>query len=179
MEHLNKPRWTSRSRPTLADLLLGALAGAAAVFVMDRVGDALLAAESEATKKASAAADPEAEQPGAAIATGIEQAVGAHPDKDSHAAAGQAVHYALGVVPAMAYAALRRSEPWLRTGRGALFGAGLWLALDEGVNWAAGLSVRPDAYPWQDHARGLASHLVFGVVLDSGLRLLDEARAAA
>lgn len=37
-----------------------------------------------------------------------------------------------------------------------------------------GLAASPGDYPWQDHARGLVAHLVYGIVTDTVLRLLDD-----
>ena len=147
-------------------LALGALAGAAAVFLMDRIDYAIQGQETDAQRDAAKKASGGREPPPQGIATQIERAAGANLDEDQHGWAGTAVHYALGIAPAMVYAALRPGTPWLGTARGALFGAGLWLLLDEGVNTATGLSGDPRDYPWPEHARGLVSHIVYGFVLD-------------
>jgi hypothetical protein len=47
---------------------------------------------------------------------------------------------------------------------------------DEGLNAASGLAADPRKYPWQAHARGLAAHLVFGVVTNAVLNLLKAPR---
>jgi len=162
-----------------ASFALGAAAGLVAVFLMDRLDYALQGAETDAQREAAKAAAGGRESPPQGIATKIQNAVGADLSKSQHAWAGTAVHYALGIAPAAAYAALRPSAPWLGAGRGALFGAGLWLLLDEGVNTATGLSGDPRDYPWPEHARGLASHIVFGLVLDGIVRGVERLHARA
>ncbi|WP_229973018.1 hypothetical protein [Pontibacter harenae] len=56
-----------------------------------------------------------------------------------------------------------------------MYRLGLFVVMDEMVAPMAGLSSGPTAYPWQAHARGLASHLTVGVVTDGVLRGLDKA----
>jgi hypothetical protein len=62
----------------------------------------------------------------------------------------------------------------VRTGRGTLYGLALFLIQDEFINSLVGFSGRPEEYPWQVHARGLVGHLVYGVVADVTLDLLDR-----
>ncbi len=89
--------------------------------------------------------------------------------------AGIAVHYSLGIAPGALYGALHQTVPGLSVGRGSLFGLGLFLMQDEGLNAVTGLSGKPQQYPWQAHARGLAAHMLYGVVMDSIVRLAKRA----
>jgi hypothetical protein len=77
------------------------------------------------------------------------------------------VHYGLGMVPGVLYGALRGRAAYLDAGRGSLFGLGLFLIKEEGMNAALGLSGRPQDYPWTAHARGLVAHLAYGLVTDA------------
>ena len=43
---------------------------------------------------------------------------------------------------------------------------------DEVANPALGLAAPPGRYPWQPHARGLAAHLLYGLVAELALRAL-------
>jgi hypothetical protein len=61
--------------------------------------------------------------------------------------AGLAIHYGLGIVPGALYGALRGRVDYLDAGRGSVFGLGLFLIQDEGINAAVGLSGRPQDYP--------------------------------
>lgn len=49
--------------------------------------------------------------------------------------------------------------PEIGIGRGAAYGAGLYVLQDEAVNSLTVLSAPPSRYPWQAHVRGLVSHL--------------------
>jgi uncharacterized membrane protein YagU involved in acid resistance len=84
----------------------------------------------------------------------------------------QALHYALGVVPAMAYAVVRRRAPVVAAAGGLLFGAILWAINDEVLSTALGLAGPPEAYPVESHARGLIGHLTLGAATDTVLELL-------
>jgi hypothetical protein len=46
--------------------------------------------------------------------------------------------------------------------------------VDEGVVPALGLGGGPAEYPWQAHARGLATHLILGAVTDGVLDVMDR-----
>lgn len=41
------------------------------------------------------------------------------------------------------------------------------------MNILSGFGAKPQAYPWQAHARGLIAHLVYGAVLEGTLRALN------
>ncbi len=66
-----------------------------------------------------------------------------------------------------------------RRSRPLAFAAGLPFALlffaigDEGINWALGTTPRPEAFPWEAHARGLAAHVVFTAVAEVVCRGLE------
>ena len=64
----------------------------------------------------------------------------------------------------------------LTTSRGMLLGTRLFLAQDERPNAVAGLSAKPQEHHWQADARGLAAHAVYGLALETGLRLMDRPR---
>jgi uncharacterized membrane protein YagU involved in acid resistance len=113
--------------------------------------------------------------PAHVVANRVADAVGRPLSPKQPHPAGIAVHYGIGMGPAMAYAALRGRWPALRAGRGLAYGLGLFLAVDEGVVPALGLASGPGAYPWQAHARGLVTHLALGVVTDATFSALDRA----
>jgi hypothetical protein len=157
----------------LLDLAKGALAGAAAVWVMDRVGWALWRMEDREDIHREYMARPDGLDPAHVVANRVADALDRPLSPKQPHPAGIAVHYALGVVPAMAYAAMRRDVPEVAAGRGLLYGLGLFLLEDEGVAPLLGLASGPTAYPWQAHARGLVSHLVLGAATHAVLDLLD------
>lgn len=158
---------------TLSAALIGAAAGAAAVWVMDRVDWFNYRHEDAAARRRTQRVRPGGMDPAHVTADKIGRTVGCQPARREHNAAGVLTHYAIGVGPAIAYSLLRRDVPGLDAGRGAVFGLGLFAIQDEGLNAIAGLSARPRDYPWQAHSRGLVAHLVYGVVLDAVLRAAD------
>lgn len=151
----------------VADLLIGAVAGAAAVWVMDRVDwfnfrhvDSQARARTESVR-------PGGMDPAHVMVANVADAAGMELSPEKHHALGQLVHYSLGTAPGALYGALRGRYPAISKGRGLLFGFGLFLIQDEGMNALLGLSAKPKAYPWQAHARGLVAHLVYGLATDT------------
>lgn len=89
--------------------------------------------------------------------------------------AGKAIHYLLGIAPAVAYVTLRRKAPWIRSGRGLLYGLSLFILNDEIAGPALGIASGPTKYPWQAHARGLAGHLMLGAATEVTIEAMDKA----
>ncbi len=94
------------------------------------------------------------------------------PHKPHEHPAGLVVHYALGIAPAALYSAFRGRTSLLSAGRGSLFGLGLFLIQDEGLNTFLGVAADPRRYPWQAHVRGLIAPLLFGITVDTTLNLM-------
>jgi hypothetical protein len=164
---------TTTRQPRLgADLIKGALAGAAATWVMGKAttwmyeweGDEIRERESAARngKSAYVVAAQKASDVG-----GIELSEG-------QKRAGSAIHWALGIAAGAIYGVLRRRVPAAASGKGLPFGAGFFLVIDEFMNPAFGFSPSPSVFPWQTHARGLGGHLVFGLASEAVLEDLDR-----
>jgi uncharacterized membrane protein YagU involved in acid resistance len=162
--------WTEVGTKVLA----GAAAGAVGVWALDRIDWFMWNREKPETRERTIAVRPNGEAPAEALVTRVEQALDQRSDPETHQALGQAVHYAIGITPAIGYALLRDRLPARGVGRGALYGAGLFLVQDELLNAATGLGAKPQDYPWQDHARGLVAHTVYGIVVETALNLLDD-----
>ncbi len=161
------------NRNMVSDLTRGALAGTAATWVMGQVTSYLYKHENEEAQKA------ENEARGGKTAYGVAaekaaETVGEELSEKKRKKAGQKIHWALGIGAGAAYGALRGRVRGVGCGRGLAFGAGFYLLMDEGANPALGLTPGPMAFPWQTHARGLAAHLVFGLVADLVLDLMEE-----
>lgn len=157
-------------------LAKGAVAGLAATITLDRLDWFMWNNLSPETRQRTRSVRPEGLDPGHLIARKVARAMGTDIEprgRDNQHPAGVAVHFAIGMAPALAYAALRDRAPALTAGGGTLFGLGLFLVHDEGMNTAGRLGARPGEYPWQAHARGLVAHLVYGAVLEGAMRLLD------
>jgi hypothetical protein len=158
------------------DLAKGAIAGAAGVWLMDRVGWALYRREEPAALRREQEARAGGLDVAHAAANKLAGALGRPLAPAQPHPAGLAVHYALGAVPGALYAVLRRRARGLTAGRGLLYGLGLFLVNDELLAPALGLASGPTAYPWQAHARGLVSHLALGAATEAALEALDRVR---
>ena len=159
----------------LPDLVKGAIAGAAGVWAMDRVVWWLWDRENPVALQQEWAARPEGLDPAHVMANRAAEAMGTELVPRQPHPAGIAVHYALGVVPGAVYGALRNRVGGVGAAGGLLYGLGLFLVEDEGLNPLLGTSGAPTEYPWQAHARGLVGHLVLGAVTHATLDLLDRA----
>jgi hypothetical protein len=152
--------------------LRGAIAGGIAVWVMDQVDWYMYNHEDPEARRQTQRVRPGGMDPAHVIANKVAGAFGKELSPRQPHPAGIAVHYSLGIGPGALYGAVQDRAPALGTGRGALFGLGLFLIQDELVNAATRLSARPRQYPWQAHARGVIAHIVYGVVTDTLLRVL-------
>lgn len=158
----------------LPDLVKGAIAGMAGTLALDAVTWFMWDREDPRTLQQERQARPEGLDPAHFVASKVARAVGTELTPKQPHAAGIASHFAIGVVPAALYGVARTYIPQVRMGRGLFYGLTLFLVQDEGVNSIAGFSGGPTEYPWQAHTRGLVGHLVYGVVTDATLDLLDR-----
>lgn len=159
-----------------SDLLLGALAGAAGVWAMDRLDWFLTSKQSAAARAQTEAARPGGRDPAHELVHRAARAVGVRPDSPRDNAAGRLTHYAIGIAPAAAYGLLRDRVPLLGAFGGLLFGGLLSLVEDEVGNPALGLAAPARRYPFTTHARGVLSHLLYGVATDLTFRVLRGVR---
>lgn len=160
------------SRPVVFDILVGAVAGAAATWLMDRLTTAAYEREPQEAK------DRENEARGELTAYEIvaeraATAAGRALDSRERARIGNAIHWSLGVGTGAMYGLLRNRIPTMGLGSGVLFGLGVFALLDEGALPLMGVTPGPGEFPWQTHARGFAGHLVLGTVIELPFDLLD------
>lgn len=158
----------------LADIVKGAIAGAVGTWLMDRVTWDMYRSEDRDAYRQEKEAQVEGMYASHVAADRAAKAVGVELSGKRLDAAGQAVHYATGVVPGALYGALRNRVDGVGAGRGLLYGLGLFAIVDEGVVPLLGLGSGPTKYPWQAHARGLVGHLVLGAITDTVIDVLDE-----
>ena len=85
--------------------------------------------------------------------------------------AGLAVQYVAGAVLGGIYGVITEYKPEASAGFGGAYGIATSALLDEAAVPAAGLAPGPDGTPLARHAYGVASHLVYGIVLE-GVRWL-------
>lgn len=160
------------------ELLKGAAAGAAAVWVMDRLDWFAFTREDPRARAQTKRVRPGGMDPAHVAVSRTARKLGMKAPGESNAA-GLAVHYGIGIGPGALYAAMRDRADRLGMARGPLYGLGLFLIQDELLNSVAGLTANPSRYPWQAHARGLAAHLVYGLTLDLALKALDAVSRSA
>jgi hypothetical protein len=164
----------------LNNALKGAVAGAIAVWAMDRLDWFNFEHEDQQARHRTEAVRPDGLDPAHVAAGRAAHALGGELHPAQPHPAGVAVHYALGIGPGAIYGALRERLPVSSKNQDFLYGLGLGLGLflvqDEGLNQAMGLSGKQKDYPWQAHARGLAAHLVLGLATNLVLNLLKAPR---
>lgn len=90
-------------------------------------------------------------------------------------ASGQAVHYVVGAVMGGIYGVLTEYRPEASAGFGSAYGVATAALLDEAAVPALDLGPDPTETPAETHVYGIASHLIFGVVLE-GVRWLIAGR---
>lgn len=162
-----------RKGSVAGDIVKGALAGAAATWLMTQATTWMYEQESEDAKEREnqARADRTAYEVAAEKAAGL---AGTQLSKEQLAQAGTAIHWATGIGAGIVYALLRRRAPRAAAGKGLAFGTGFYLLVDELMNPLLGLTPGPQAFPWQAHARGLGGHLAFGATAEMVLEGLDR-----
>ena len=79
---------------------------------------------------------------------------------------GTAVHYAFGVTTGALYGMAAELAPAVTAGAGLPFGMLVWVAADEGIVPALGLSKPPTDYPLSTHAYSISTHLVYGLTAE-------------
>ena len=88
--------------------------------------------------------------------------------------AGSLVHYVTGAALGAGYALAVRQWPESNAGFGAAFGVGVATLLDDVAVPAFGWGPGPTETPLNTHAYGLASHVVFGLVLEGTRRAIVD-----
>lgn len=86
--------------------------------------------------------------------------------------AGAALHYSYGISTGAAYGVAAEFLPIVTVGEGMPYGALVWVAADEGVVPALGLSKSAAEYPLSVHLYALSSHLVYGLTTEVVRRLV-------
>jgi putative membrane protein len=105
----------------------------------------------------------------------VEAATGHSVAAPHREASGQVVHYITGAVLGGIYGVLTEYRPEASAGFGGAYGVATSALLDEAAVPAMGLAPAPDEVPAETHTYGIASHLVFGLVLE-GIRSLIAGR---
>ena len=158
------------------DILAGAIAGAAAVWVADKLDQAIYRAGGPEGVRRTEAARPGGMDPAHVLAKRAADAAGVNVGDPKNNPAGHTIHYGIAAGMGALYGLLRGMAPGVSTGRGALFGIAAFIVQDEIGNTVMGTAGNPLNYPVRDHARGAAAHILFGIVTDLGARLISPWR---
>ncbi|MEO8295726.1 MAG: DUF1440 domain-containing protein [Gemmatimonadota bacterium] len=164
-----------RKSGVAGDIIAGALAGAAATWVMGLVTDYLYEREDPAVRKQ----EDDARGGVSAYEKAAEKLANARRQPiwpEDRARQGSAIHWGLGIGAGALYGSLRNEVPMPGMLRGVAYGLAFWLVVDELLNPALRLTPGPRSFPWQAHGRGLAGHLVFGAVAEATLTMIDTVR---
>lgn len=162
------------------DVVNGLVAGAAATQALVSTGSWMYAHENDAARKREEEIRKDAQvTPLQKPVRRAAEALDVPLSKEGEERVGNALAWTMSIAGVVAYAAARRRFPAIRAGRGLAFGAATWLLEDELMMWGLGLTPPPQEYPWQAHARGLATHLAHGVVAELALEALDAAESRA
>jgi hypothetical protein len=163
-----------RKTSAALDAAMGAGAGLFASWVMALAYGPIMRAGGEGTRRREreAAGDlPPATIRAAQVAA---ETVGRPlpEDRSAQALGGKIIHYAYGTAWGAAFAvAARALAPRAPLAAGIAFGVVLWVLSDEMLVPLFKLSHPPARYPATSHAKGLASHLVYGLATDAAWRL--------
>ncbi len=167
-------RYTSGS--VARDIAGGAIAGIAAIWVADKLDQAIYRKGSRASIRKTEAARPGGMDPAHVLAKRAADSVGVDIGNPRDNPAGHTIHYGIAAAFGALYGLMRGMSPAVATGRGAAFGLAMFVLKDEIGNTAMGTAGNPLSYPVRDHARGAATHAVFGVLTDLGTRLVSPWR---
>ncbi len=157
------------------DVAAGAIAGAAATWLMSQATTVLYEREDGAAREREEHARGGETAYAAAVGT-LARALSFDIAKERRAQIGNALHWAIGIGAGVGYALARRRWPSVGSGAGIPFGLAFFLLVDEGVNAAFGFTPPPGAFPWQAHARGAAGHVVFGTTTHAIVAALTRPR---
>ncbi|GAC1543894.1 MAG: hypothetical protein NVS2B7_17900 [Herpetosiphon sp.] len=154
-------------------MIKGAVAGAIGTWVMGQVTTFLWNHEDSRARERYQAVTGGQYVPDR-TAEKLETLFGLDLSPEQHEQLAEASHWTLGAGTSVGYALLRHRFAAAAWGQGLGFGIAFWALVDEGMTPLLGLARPPQDYPWQAHARGLVGHLVYGVVVDTMLGLLDR-----
>ncbi|MBW3657048.1 MAG: DUF1440 domain-containing protein [Actinobacteria bacterium] len=156
-------------------LVKGAVAGVVGTWLMDVAAWTLYRQASAETLREEDRTRIDGKDTAHAAARHLARAVGSDAAQEEPNAGGIFIHYQLGIAPGVAYATLRERFPWITAGKGALWGATLYVTNDLVAARLLRLTGPQRDYPWQTHVRGLIGHVVLGVGTHLTLEALDDA----
>lgn len=165
----------------LADLVKGAIAGAVATWALDRTADMIegrgeLGAAVHGFVTGQGSGRPVGERPGTDGSRDGAGEAGARGERQPSPPARRTnpLRWGLGIGAGAIYGVVRPRVPFLSRSERMGFGSSFFVLIDEGLLSGLGFQPPPTSFPWNAETRGLAGHIVFGVVADATLSVLDH-----
>ncbi len=150
------------SNETSANLALGAISGIIGGFALAGAAQTIYSLTSP--KKIAEETAIEPRDPFIVLAEKLEKLTGRSLNDSQKKIFEQCAATALSATAGISYALLERkwNLNWLLGG--VVFGALFWAVEDEGISPVLGLVGDNTKYPLEAHIRGLAAHVIFGIV---------------
>lgn len=163
------------SNETSAGLTAGALAGIIGGFALAGAAQTMYSLTSP--KKIAEETAIEPRDPFIVLAEKLEKLTGRNLDDSQKKIFEQCVATAISATAGVSYALLERKWKlnWLLGG--VVFGALFWAVEDEGISPLLGLAGENTKYPLEAHIRGLAAHVMFGIVTAAFVKAAGTADA--
>ncbi len=167
----------------LADMVKGAIAGGVATWALDRAADAIEGRGRLGTAihdfvtgddGTEGEGDRDRRDPADSRQHPIEETSPAAPARRVPSARRSSpLRWCVGMGAGAVYGVVRPRVPFLSRSERMGFGSSFFVLIDEGLLSGLGFQPPPETFPWNAETRGLAGHIVFGVVADATLSLLD------
>ncbi len=145
-----------------ANLALGALAGVIGGFALAGAAQTIYSLTSP--KKIAQETAIEPRDPFIVLAEKFEKLTGRHLDESQKKIFEQCAATALSATAGVSYALLASKWKLNWLAGGLVFGGLFWAIEDEGLSPVLGLVGDNTKYPLEAHVRGLAAHVIFGIV---------------
>lgn len=160
--------------PAAAEIAFGALAGIIGGFALAGAAQSLYSLTSPRKVAAETAVEPR--DPFIVLAEKAGKLTGQNLTESQKKVFEQGVATVLSATAGVSYVLLARrwQLDWLAGG--AVFGGLFWAVEDEGISPLLGLVGENTKYPLEAHARGLAAHVVFGIVTAALLKAFQSAK---
>ena len=163
----------------LRGVAAGAIGGLVAAWVMNgfiagamKVQEGMKSPEQKAREESQPKDEEQSEDSTIKVADTVAWlATGQHLTKEGKQKGGPIVHYAFGALMGALYGALAELSDTSTTGAGTAFGTGLFIAADEIMVPALGLSKPPTQQPVSDQLTHYAAHLVYGTTTEMVRRI--------
>lgn len=166
---------SNKKHSVLTDIAIGAVGGTIGTMLMNRASSVMYEREDLQTRQYEEKLRHNEYPPQALAGKVIKLATGREPATETKEKLALPIHMGLGAVAGALFGAMSRQVPAPTIAAGIGFGVLMWATLDEVGVPIAGLSPSSFRFPWQNHARALTNHVVYGATLGVTQALLRKA----